>query len=94
MAEVKFYRKKGTEIRKVVLVDEADNKKVVAFIGKVGEFVDMGIIEAAPGLDEQAWIILEKPKSRDSEGFVELELVNYPTLGEAKRECLKVYGEK
>lgn len=92
MAEVKFYRKKGTEIRKVALVDEADNRKVVAFIGKVGELVDMGIIEAAPGLDEQAWIILEKPKT--SEGFVELELVNYPTLGEAKRECLKVYGEK
>lgn len=92
MAEVKFYRKKGTEIRKVALVDEADNKKVVAFIGKVGELVDMGIIEAAPGLDEQAWIILEKPQR--SEGFVELELVNYPTLGEAKRECLKVYGEK
>lgn len=92
MAEVKFYRKKGTEIRKVALVDEADNKKVVAFIGKVGELVDMGIIEAAPGLDEQAWIILEKPQIR--EGFVELELVNYPTLGEAKRECLKVYGEK
>ena len=92
MAEVKFYRKKGTEIRKVALVDEADNRKVVAMIGKVEELLEMGVIEPSPGMNEQAWIILEKPKSRDSEGFEEQYLVEYDTLKEAKLHCMKVYA--
>ena len=41
---LKFFRHKGTEIRKAALVDEA-GKEVVAIIGQVDEMVSMGLLE-------------------------------------------------
>ena len=86
---LKFFRHKGTEIRKAALVDEAGNKKVVAIIGQVEELLEIGLLEPSPGMNERAWVAIPAPgvssKEKEiNETFVELNLVEHDTLEESK----------
>lgn len=93
MAQVKFYRKKDTEIRKVALVDEADNKKVVAIIGRAEELVELGALYGHKGMNEQAWLLIDAGMVKKINGKkVEICVSQFETLEEAKEEAKKVYG--
>jgi hypothetical protein len=91
---LKFFRKKDSEIRRVAEVDEAGNKKMVAIIGQVDELITIGLLEPAPGMNDRAWVIIERQAVEENpdENFVELGLVEYDTLQEAKDECIEKWG--
>lgn len=98
MTSVHFFRKKDTEIRKVALVDEDGNKTVVAIIGQVEELVEMGVLEPVPGMNEQAWVLIDagkvKSKSvRNRKNIVSMNLIEFDSLSEAKQEATKIYKD-
>ena len=83
---LKFFRHKGTEIRKAALVDEA-GKEVVAIIGQVDEMVSMGLLEPIPGINDRAYVAIETRRVSAAERsgvMVELKLKEYDTLEESK----------
>ena len=91
---LKFFRHKGTEIRKVALVDEA-GKEVVAIIGQVDEMVSMGLLEPIPGINDRAYVAIETRIVNAAERsgvMVELKLKEYDTLEEAKEYIKEQYG--
>ena len=90
MTTVKFYRKKDTEIRMVALVDENDNKKVVAAIGTVDEFLKIGLLYPNKRMNRKAWVIIERPAEPDGDE-TEVSLVHYDTLEEAKQAAREKY---
>ena len=94
---LKFYRKKGTGILKAALVDEAENKKVVAIIGQVDELITMGVLEPAPGMNDRAYVAIETQKVKEAklvrDIFADLELVEYDTMAEAKDSIRVLYGK-
>ena len=74
---IKYYKKKGTEIRKVAEVDENDNKKVIAIIGQVAEMLKHEIIfpdNTAGNLEKWLLIRVENPEMPEE----------YETLEDAK----------
>lgn len=91
---LKFFRHKGTEIRKAALVDEA-GKEVVAIIGQVDEMVSMGLLEPIPGINDRAYVAIETRRVNAAERsgvMVELKLKEYDTLEEAKEYVKEQYG--
>lgn len=91
---LKFFRHKGTEIRKAALVDEA-GKEVVAIIGQVDEMVSMGLLEPIPGINVRAYVAIETRRVNAAERsgvMVELKLKEYDTLEEAKEYIKEQYG--
>lgn len=87
MAQVKFYRMKDSEIRKVALVDENDNKKVVAIIGNVDELLKIGLLYPNRRMKRNAWVIIDKKDGEDGT----VGLIHYDTLEEAKKVAKETY---
>ena len=87
MAQVKFYRMKDSEIRKVALVDENDSKKVVAIIGKVDELIRIGLLYPNRRMNRNAWVIIDRNDGADGT----VGLVHYNTLDEVKQIARETY---
>ena len=77
---VKFYKIKGTEIRKAVQVNETGFKVgTVALIGKADELVERGILTpTGDGHDGSKWLVVPYVSSGRA------TLIQYDTLAEAK----------
>jgi len=86
---LKFFRIKGTELRKVALVDEEGNRTKVALIGLVEELIEKEVLEPAFGMNERAWVCIpmqdvNNGKNNIGDNTVLLKLVEHDTLEEAK----------
>lgn len=97
MTEIKFYKKKGTEVRVAAYVDEAGNKTKIAMLGQVEELLELGVLEPVPGMNERAYVIIDIPAAHEEASqtgnVIEMELVEYDTMKEAADYVRKHYAK-